>query len=150
MLPDVEGGDLIRKRLHKSPKINDIDPNFGEKYNETKHGDILREKLKIAHLTEFQQSVLTAVIKKYWRVFSKKGVTTPVKDYECIIDTGDATPIRCRNPRFGPHETPIIQKAIYKLIKLGHAKQIHHGEWLSKPVFVGIHRISEYAKLPRN
>ena len=72
MLPDVEGGNLIRKRVHKPPNINDIDPNFGEEYDEAKHGEILREELKIAHLTEFQQSVLTAVIKKYWRVFSKR------------------------------------------------------------------------------
>ena len=29
---------------------------------------------------------------------------------------------------------PIIKQAITKLIKLGHVKQIHKGEWLSKPL----------------
>ena len=70
---------------------------------------------------------MIAVIKKYWRVFSKQGVTTPVKDYECEIDTGDAKPIRCKNPIFGPHETPIIKKAIATLVQLG-PDQIHNGE----------------------
>ena len=134
MLPEAKVGKLIRKRVHDPPKLLDVDPDFGEEYDEAKHGDTLRAELKIAHLTEFQQSVLTAVIKKYWRVFSKKGVTKPVKDYECEIDTGDAKPIRCRNPRFGPHETPIIEKAIAKLIELGHVEQIHEEEWPSKPV----------------
>ena len=53
MLPDAEGGNLIRKRVHDPPNINDIDPNFGKEYDEAKHGNILREELEIAHLTEF-------------------------------------------------------------------------------------------------
>ena len=132
MLPETKVGKLIRKRVHDPPKLTDIDPDFGEEYDEAKHGDTLREELKISHLSESQQSELTALIKKYWRVFSKKGVTKPVKDYECEIDTGNAKPIRCRNPRFGPHETPIIEKAIAKLVELGHVEQIHEGEWMSK------------------
>ena len=86
MLPDVEGGNLIRKRVHDPPKLTDIDPNFGEEYDEAKHGKILREEFRIAHLTEFQQSVIPAVIKKYWRIFSKKGITTPVKPLKGKID----------------------------------------------------------------
>ena len=93
MLPDVKHGKLIRKRKHKPPSLQDIDPGFGEEYCEAKHGKILRDELNVAHLTDRQKVVFTNVIKKYWRVFSKKGVTTPVKDYECEIDTGNARPI---------------------------------------------------------
>ena len=67
-------------------------------------------------------------------MFCEEGVTTPVKDYECEIDTGDAKSIRCRNPRFGPLETPLIKKAIAKLVDLGHVIPIHDGQWLSKPL----------------
>ena len=134
MLPEVKAGRLIRKRLHDPPKLQDVDPAFGVEFDEKLHGKMLKEELDIAHLTTFQQSVLTAVIKKYWRVFCKEGVTTPVKDYECEIDTGDASPIRCKNPRFGPLETPLIEKAIAKLMELGHVGQIHDGQWLSKPL----------------
>ena len=81
MIPEVKAGRLLRKRKHDSPNLQDIDPDFGGEYYENKHGETLRSELTIAHLTTFQQSVINAVIKKYWRVFSKKGVTTPVKDY---------------------------------------------------------------------
>ena len=94
------------------PGLRDVDPNFGEEHDEAKHGKVLRDELKLDHLTKFQREILTAVIKKYWRVFSKQGVTTPVKDYECEIDTVDAKPIRRKNPTVGPHETTIIKKAI--------------------------------------
>ena len=76
MLPDVKDGRLSRKRLHETLDLQAIDPDFGEEYDEAKHGDTLRAELNIAHLTPFQRSTLTAVIKRYWRVFSKEGVTT--------------------------------------------------------------------------
>ena len=134
MLPEVKAGRLIRKRRHDPPELRDVDPNFGEDYDEAKHGQLLKDELIISHLSEFQQNTLLAVIKKYWRVFCKGGVTIPVKDYECEIDTGNAAPIRCKNPTFGPHETPIIEQAIAKLVELKLADQIHDGEWLSKPL----------------
>ena len=66
MLPDVKDGRLIHKRLHEPPNLQAIDPDFGEEYNVAKHGDTLRTELNIAHLTPFQRSTLTAIIKKYW------------------------------------------------------------------------------------
>ena len=81
MLPEVKYGHLLRKRKHSSPKLQDIEPDFGEVYYDNKHGETLRSELTIAHITTFQQSVLTAVVNKYWRVFRKRGFTTSVKDY---------------------------------------------------------------------
>ena len=114
MIREVKAGRLLRKRKHNSPNLQDIDPDFGDIYDKNKHGEILRAELTIAHLTTVQQSVLTAGIKKYWHVFRKKGVTTLVKYYECKIDNGNVTPIRRRNPTFGPLETPLIEKSICK------------------------------------
>jgi hypothetical protein len=65
MLPDVKSGRLVRKRLRDPPKLQDIDPDSGEEYNEAKNGDILRAELLIAHLTPHQRSISTAVVKKY-------------------------------------------------------------------------------------
>ncbi len=129
MLPEVKAGCLIRKRVHAAPTIRDIDPNFGEEYDEDKHGDILRDELNVTHLTPLQQSILTAVIKHSWRVFSKKGVTVPVKDYEYEIDTGNARLIACINTTFGPRETPLIEQAITKLVELGTSSKcmMEHG-----------------------
>ena len=134
MLPEVKAGRLIRKRRHPAPPLTDIDPNFGVEYDESIHGSMLREHLDVAHLTPPRQLELTNLIKKYWRVFCKEGVPLPVKDYECEIDTGNARPIACKNPTFGPREQPIIEKAIAKLVELGHVKQIHDSAWLSKPL----------------
>ena len=134
MLPEVKAGRLIRKRIHNPPKLQDIDPNFGVEYDESKHGKVLRETLNISHLSPAQQKILTAVIIKHWRVFSKEGVITPVKDYVCEIDTGNAKPVRCKNPTFGPLETPVMEKAIAKLVELKLCDPIIDGEWLSKPL----------------
>ena len=118
MLPKLKSGHLIRKRVHNPPKLQDVDPDFGEDFDEAKHGKVLKDELNISHLSKLQQSILIDVIKKYWRVFSKQGVTTPVKDYECEIDTGYAKTVRWKNPTFGLLETPIIEKAITKLVEL--------------------------------
>ena len=134
MIPEVDAGRLIRKRIHNAPSLDDIDPHFGVAYDEATHGGMLRDELDIAHLSPSEQVILTTLIKKYWRVFCKEGVTRPVRNYECEIDTGAARPIACRNAKFGPRETPIIEKAISKLLDLGHIEQIHDGAWLSKPL----------------
>ena len=57
-----------------------------------------------------------------------------MKDYECEIDTENTAPIAYRNPNVGPLETPIITKAIAKLLELGHIEPIFDGSWLSKPI----------------
>ena len=133
MVPTTSSGRLIRKRLHPAPDINSVDPNFGEVFDPVRDGPELA-KIQISHLTPAQQTVLLNLIKKYWRIFSKKGVTVPVKDYQCEIDTVNARPIACKNPTFGPRELPIIKKAIAKLLELGHIRQIFDGPWLSKPL----------------
>ena len=38
LLPEVKAGRLIRKRRHEAPKLDEMDPNFGEEYDEAKHG----------------------------------------------------------------------------------------------------------------
>ena len=47
MLPEVKNGRLIRKRKHEPHKLRDIDPAFGEEYDDAKHGETLRAELKI-------------------------------------------------------------------------------------------------------
>jgi len=134
MLPEVKAGHLIRKLLHPVLPLTDIDPNFGVDYDESIYGTMLREHLAVSHLSPTHQLELTNLIKQYWRVFWNEGITMPIKDYECEIDTGNTRPIACRNPTFGPRELPITEKAIAKHIELGHVKQIHESAWLSKPL----------------
>lgn len=60
------------------------------------------------------------------------GQFIPVKDYECIIDTGNARPIAVKKIHYGPREIPIMNSSIAALQKLGHIRQIHGGQWLFK------------------
>ena len=107
MVPSTSFGRLIRKRLHPAPDIDSVDPNFGGVFDPVLHGPELN-KLELSHLLLSRQSALKNLIKQYWRIFSKKGITVPVKDYQCKIDTGNARPIACKNPTFGPVNGPVI------------------------------------------
>ena len=49
-----------------------------------------------------------------------------------IINTGNHAPVACRQPRYGMHETPIMQKTIDKLIKLGFIIRDSTSPWTSR------------------
>lgn len=132
LLHRTGGSRIIRKRLHPAPPVDQIDPMFHFPFDEAKHGEKLRKELKIDHLPPDVQIRLTDLIKKYWTIFAEEGLFVPVRDYECVIDTGTAKPISVKNIRYGPRETPIMRKCIAALEKLGHIEQTHDGSWLFK------------------
>jgi hypothetical protein len=54
---------------------------------------------------------------------------TPVRGYQCVIDTGNAKPIAVKKFMYGPRETVIMGKSIVALAKVGHnIRQIHDGQ----------------------
>ncbi len=55
-----------------------------------------------------------------------------MKDYSCVINMGSAKPIAIKEIHYDPRETPIMEKCIASIAKLGHIGQIHDGEWLFK------------------
>jgi hypothetical protein len=59
---------------------------------------------------------VTNLVKKYLCCFVEENVKIPIRNYECVIDTGDHMPLSARNIRYGLHETPIMQKAIDSLL----------------------------------
>ena len=67
-------------------------------------------------------------------MFDECGVWVPVKNYECVIDTGNAHPIAVKKIQYGPKKTPIMRKAIAALKKNGHIHQTHDGRWSFKAV----------------
>ena len=125
-------GNVIRKRKHPAPSLDDIDPAFFVPFDRSTHGAILDQQLKIDHLPPDQQQQLRAVIINYWSVFNPDGLHVPVRDYECVIDTGNHRPISVQKIHYGPREIPIMEKSIAALLKLGHIKQIHGGSWQFK------------------
>jgi hypothetical protein len=55
-----------------------------------------------------------------------------VKNYECVIDTGDCPGIVIKKIQYGAKELPLMLKA--RLEKVGHIRQIHDGRWLFKAI----------------
>jgi hypothetical protein len=66
------------------------------------------------HITEF--------VKDFWDVFREDGIKLPIHGYNLVIDTGDHQPITVKEPHYGLHEIPIMEKQIDWLLNLGHVK----------------------------
>jgi hypothetical protein len=97
---------------------------FFSAYDESKNGEQLWQDLDLSHLdTQVQEKIYT-LVKKYWSVFNKKGIYVPVKNCECVIDTGDAPPIAIKKILYGPWEIPFMRECIAALEKVGHIRQI--------------------------
>ena len=94
VLHDVDGGPILHKLRHPAPALDgDTDPAFHAPFVPAKHEDQMCKDLDLSHLDPNLQEKIYAIIKKYWSVFNEKGVFVPVKNYECVIDTGTARPI---------------------------------------------------------
>jgi len=65
----------------------------------------MRNDIELSHLSLTLQEKLYQIIHDHWSVFDKKGVFVPVKNYECLIDTGSARPIAVKNILYGKLET---------------------------------------------
>jgi hypothetical protein len=69
-------------------------------------------------------------------VFDEHGIFTPVHYYQCVIDTGNATPIAIKKIIYGPREIPIMRKSIAALEKVGQIPQINDCQWLFKALLI--------------
>ena len=133
VLHDVDGGPILRKLRHPAPALDaDIDPAFHSLFVPAKHEDQMRKDLDLSHLDPDLQEKIYAIIRIYWSVFDEKGVFVPVKNYECVIDTGTARPISVKKILYGERETIIMRKCIAALAKVGHIVQTTEGEWMFK------------------
>ena len=132
LLATMDGGTVLRKTKFPPPDLDVVDPTFNVQYDPEKHAAVLDQYLDLSHLDEDIQRDLRSLIIKYWAVFDESTVFVPVKNYECVIDTGDARPIAVKKIHYGHLETPIMRQCIAALEKVGHIRQIHDGSWLFK------------------
>jgi hypothetical protein len=145
LLYNIEGGPILQKLKHPPPPLDEVYPGFFSAYDESKHGEQLRQDLDLSHLDTQVQEKIYALVKKYWSVFDEKGVYVPVKNYECVIDTGDSLPIAVKKILYGPREIPIMRECIAALEKVGHIRQIFDGCWLFKALPAAKHH-QEYVR----
>ncbi len=132
LLHNVEGGPILCKLNHPPPLFDEMDPTFFCAYVESTHCEQLQRDLYVLHLEPHVRDKVYPIIQKYWSVFNDKNIFIPVKNYECVIDTGDAQPIAVKKIIYGPKETPIMQDAFAALAKVGHMQQIHNRRLLLK------------------
>jgi hypothetical protein len=133
LMHSLDGGPLLRKRCHPAPAFDNIDPTFNHAYDEALHGAQFKEEFKPSPLlSDSENKELEELIKQFWCVVDHRGLSVPVKDYLCHINTGTARPIAVKGINYGPYKTPIMRKCIAKLEQLGHISQISEGPWLFK------------------
>ena len=59
------------------------------------------------------------LIKQFWDVFAEEGVRNHIRGALFHVDTGEIKPVCCKSPRYGPHETRVIDDLVSKLEKNG-------------------------------
>jgi hypothetical protein len=119
LLHNVDGGTILCKRKHPAPKLANINPQFHAVYDKKLHGNQLHRDLDLSHLVPSLRAQVYGLIQKYYSMFADKGQFIPMKDYSCVIDTGSAKPIAIKKNHYGLQETPIMEKCIASLAKLG-------------------------------
>jgi hypothetical protein len=133
LLYSIDGGPVLRKLRHPMPDLNGpINLHFDHPFIPAEHKDVMRKQVDLSHLESDQQEHVYSLICEFWPVFDERGVFVPVKNYECVINTGTACPIAIKKILYGERETVIMQCCISALAKVGHIWQIMDGRWLFK------------------
>ena len=133
VLQNIDGGPILRKLKHPVPDLQaPVDPAFYSEFIPEKHKSQMRQDVDLSHLDPGLQEKVYDLIREFWSVFNSKGVFILVKNYECIIDTGNACPIAVKKILYGERETVIMRRCIAALAKVGHIEQITDGHWLFK------------------
>ncbi len=78
-----------------------IDPSFDHPFIQEEHDAIMRKKVDLSHLDLDLQNQVYNLIREFWPVFDERGVFVPVKNYECVIDTGTTRPIAIKKIFYG-------------------------------------------------
>ena len=75
------------------------------------------------------EDTLLLICKTYWDCFASEGVMRTILGFEFSIDTGDHTPVCCKKPVYGPHESIVIMQHIRTLLHNRWAKEVQGSAW---------------------
>jgi hypothetical protein len=133
VLHGVDGGPILWKLCHPQLDLDaPVDSMYYSPFVAKKHEALMHNDMYLSHLNPALQEQIYTIIREYWSVFDEKGVFVPVRNYECVIDTGFARPIAVKKILYGKREMVIMRKCISALAKVRHIRQITHGSWLFK------------------
>jgi hypothetical protein len=121
VLHGMDGGPILWKLHHPQLDLEvPVDPSYNLPFVAKKHKALMRKDIDLSHLNPALQKKIYTIIREHWSVFDNKGVFVPVKNYECIIDTGSTRPIAVKKILYGKQELVIMRKCIATLTKVGH------------------------------
>jgi hypothetical protein len=151
VLHDIDSGPILRKLKYPKPDLNaPPDPAHHLPFIPKKHKAQMHQDMDLLHLAPNLQEQVYSLIRECWSVFDGKGVFVPVKNYECVIDTGNARPIAVKKILYGECKTVIMRCCIASLAKVGHIVQITDGPWLFKALLAAkshqehVHNIKDF------
>jgi hypothetical protein len=119
LLHNIDGRVILCKKKFDAPALDKDDLEFNYVFSKANHGNRLTKELDLSHLLPEQGTKLATLIKRYWCVFNDRGTFVPVRNYQCIIDTGNAIPITIKKIHYSPREIPIMRCSIAVLEKVG-------------------------------
>jgi hypothetical protein len=94
VLHNIKGRPILRKLKHPKPDFYaPPNPAYYSEFIPKKHKAQMRKDVDLSHLDPDLQEQVYSMIREFWSVFDSKGVFVPVKNYECVINTGTARPI---------------------------------------------------------
>ena len=96
------GHSITKQKTELEPRDDIIE------YDSILHEEELKMNLQWRDCPEWIKPIVLEMIKDNWDVFAKEGMKKSIRGYEFNIDTGDAKPITCKTPNFGPHEERVI------------------------------------------
>jgi hypothetical protein len=121
-------GSSLRKSRNLS--LSPPNPSFNYVYSPEKDVKELESNLILdSSMPEDLQNRIKSFVQEFWDVFRDEGVKIPIRGYEMVIDTGKNRPVACRQPHYGLHEIPNMQKTILKLLDLGFIKADSTSPW---------------------
>jgi hypothetical protein len=115
---------------------NDCNPKFiAIQFEQDRDRAYLDKHLKIGPSVPPEiKTRIIALVKTFWCNFYEENVKIPITGYECVLDTGSATPTVVQNIHYRIHETPIMQLAIDALLANDQICVDVDSPWLSKAV----------------
>ena len=108
----------FRKCVKRSSSWEPRLPSDLNHWNESLDSSELKLDFRIGdQVDDFTQRSVLSIIKTNWDSFCEREVPLPVLDFVFFIDTGDSTPVYCRQRQhsYGYHEQKIMKKHITAL-----------------------------------
>jgi len=114
----LDGMELLYKEFGRSlPKaVAPLGPRDDVvKFDASVQSDELERNLRWHSCPEDLRAPILDMLKEYWDVFCEEGLCRNIRGFVFRVNTGDAKPICCRPPRYGPHESKVMETLVGKL-----------------------------------